>query len=106
MLTRFPVLLSSLQHASCVVQPTALPFSTDELFDMVHNCGLNQFATHLSRHFQNARLNPKVLTLLASLDEVLTAGISLPNEDQEWAYRNGIKLRVRSAPRSRGIARF
>ena len=103
------VLLGSLQHASCVIQPTKLPFSTDELLDMVYHCGLNrlnQFATHLSSHFRNCRLNPKAVAMLASFDEVLYSGLALPVEDQDWAYRNGIRLRVRSAPVSRVIASF
>ena len=103
------VLLGSLQHASCVIQPTKLPFSTDELFDMAHHCGLNrlnQFAAFLSSHFRNCRLNPKAVAMLASFDEVLYGGQALPVEDQDWAYRNGIRLRVRSAPVSRVIASF
>ena len=98
-LNHFSVLIGSLQHGSCVIQPTKISFSTDELFDMVHRCGLNrlnQFATFLATHLRNSRLNPKVLSLLANLDEVLYSGLPLPREEEEWAYRNGINLRVRS----------
>jgi hypothetical protein len=96
-LTFFAVLLGSLQHGSCVIQPTKIAFSTDELFDMVHRCGLNrlnQFATFLVSHLRNSRLNPKVLSLLVSLDEVLYSGLPLAREEEEWALHNGINLTV------------
>ncbi|KAJ7619138.1 hypothetical protein DFH06DRAFT_1144364 [Mycena polygramma] len=43
--------------------------------------------------FERQRLDPKLLSLLTSLDEVLYSGMPLAREEEEWAYRNGIKLR-------------
>lgn len=55
---------------------------------------LNQFAAFLCNHFRKARMDPKLLSLIAGLDEVLYSGMPLPREDEEWAYRNGINLKV------------
>lgn len=89
----------SLQHGTCVIQPTQISFSSEELVAMVHRCGLNrlnQFAAFLANHLRASRLDPKLLSLLSSLDEVLYSGMPLAREEEEWAYRNRIKLRVRS----------
>jgi hypothetical protein len=50
----------------------------------------------LASHLRASRQDPKLLSLLLSLDEVLYSGMPLAREEEEWAYRNGIKLRVRS----------
>lgn len=67
---------------------------------MVHRCGLNrlnQFAAFLCNHLRASRMDPKFLSLLTNFDEVLYSGMPLAREEEEWAYRNGIKLRVRSS---------
>ncbi|KAJ6610106.1 hypothetical protein B0H10DRAFT_1954146 [Mycena sp. CBHHK59/15] len=90
------VLIGSLQHGSSVIQPTQILFSSEELVAMVHQCGLNrlnQFAAFLAMHIRNAKSDPKLLQVLSSMDEVLYSGMPLPREEEEWAYRNGIKLR-------------
>ena len=95
--TVFIVFLGSLQHGSCTIQPTKIDFSSGELIDMIRRCGLNrlnQFASFLTKHIQNSRRNSKLLNLLRSLDEVLSSGLPLAHEEEEWAYRNGIKLKV------------
>lgn len=93
------VLLGALQHGSCVIQPTKIAFSSEELTDMVHRCGLNrlnQFPTFLAIHLRNSRQNSHLLTLLRNLDEVMYSGLPLDREEEEWALANGINLRVRS----------
>ncbi|CAK5280265.1 unnamed protein product [Mycena citricolor] len=90
------MLIGSLQHGSCVIQPTQIGFSAEELCAMVHRCGLNrlnQFAAFLASHLRASRTDPKLLSLLCGLDEVLYSGMPLPREEEEWAYRSGIKLR-------------
>ena len=94
---QFPVLIGTLQHGSCVIQPTAIGFSSEELIDMIRRCGLNrlnQFASFLSVHFRNARQDAKLLSMLLSLDDVLYSGLPLSQEDEQWALNIGIKLRV------------
>ncbi|KAF8991326.1 hypothetical protein BDQ17DRAFT_1370992, partial [Cyathus striatus] len=76
--------IGTLQYGSCVVQPTATNFSSDELIDMIVRCGLNrlnQFPTFLVNHFRKAREDPKLLSMLASLDDILYSGLALPREE-------------------------
>jgi acyl-coenzyme A synthetase/AMP-(fatty) acid ligase len=91
------VLLGSLQHGSCTVQPPRIDFSPDELVDMIHRCALNrllQFASFLANTLRSAKGDPKLLALLRDLDQVTYSGAALPRDEEVWAYRNGIKLRV------------
>ncbi|KAF8182898.1 hypothetical protein BJ912DRAFT_977046 [Pholiota molesta] len=88
--------IGTLQHGSCVIQPTVIGFSSEELVDMIVRCGLNrlnQFAAFLMRHFNTARQDPKVLSLLQNLDDVCYSGMALPYEDEQWAIKSGIRLR-------------
>ncbi|KAF8622881.1 hypothetical protein AX15_006646 [Amanita polypyramis BW_CC] len=90
------MLLGSLQHGSCVIQPSKINFSSEELIDMIERCSLNrlnQFATFLSSHLRNSRGDNKLLAKLQDLDEVLHTGLPLSRDDEEWAIRNGIKLK-------------
>jgi acyl-CoA synthetase (AMP-forming)/AMP-acid ligase II len=91
------MLMGSLQNGACVIQPTTISFSSEELIRMVESCGLNrlnQFAAFLAMQLRAARKNPALLSLLAGLDEVLYSGMPLPREEQEFALQNNIKLRV------------
>ncbi|TBU61980.1 acetyl-CoA synthetase-like protein [Dichomitus squalens] len=90
------MLMGFLQHGSCTVQPTQLPFSSVELLDMIRRCGLNrlnQFASFLGTHLRNARSNPALLAALKSLDELLYTGLPLAAEEEAWAYANGILIK-------------
>ena len=89
--------IGTLQHGSCVIQPTSINFSSEELIDMIRRCGLNrlnQFASFLSGHFRNACQDAKLLLMLLSLDDVLYSGLPLSQEEEQWALKSGIKLRV------------
>jgi hypothetical protein len=91
------VLIGSLQHGACTIQPTQVSFSSDELADMVRRCSLNrlnQFATFVAIHLRNSRSDTKLLDLLKSLDEVLYSGLTLGKEEEGWAYKNGIQLKA------------
>jgi len=89
-------LIGHLQHNSCILQPRANPFTSDQLTEMIHEGGLNRlniFGSFLTTHLRNSRLDPKLLGMLTSLDEVLYTGLPLPREEEAWAYGHGIKLR-------------
>lgn len=65
--------------------------------DMIRRCGLNrlnQFAAFLANHLRTSRTDKNLLNTLIGLDEVLYSGLPLPRDEEEWAYKNGIKLRV------------
>ena len=98
------VLLGAMQHGTCTIQPSKIAFDADELSWMVNKCGLNrlnQFATFLAANLVVARSNPKVAAIFQSLDEVLYSGLPLAVEEENWAYKNGVKLRVRTGIRIR-----
>lgn len=66
---------------------------------MIRRCGLNrlnQFAAFLAMQLRASRDDPKLLSMLSSLDEVLYSGMPLSQEEQDWAFRNNVNLRVSS----------
>jgi hypothetical protein len=66
--------------------------------DMIVRCGLNrlnQFATFLGNHLRASRQNPTLLSMLMGLDDVVYSGLPLPREEEQWAFKHGIKIRVR-----------
>lgn len=88
--------VGALAHGSCIIQPTKIAFSSEELTDMVQRCRLtrlNQFSTFLTTHLRNARQDPKLFTTLRNLDEILFSGLPLPHDEEEWAYRNELPMR-------------
>lgn len=90
------MLLGSLQHGSCTIQPTKIVFSSRELMEMVTRCRLNrlnQFATFLVTHLRASRTDAKLLATLQGLDEVLYSGLALPQEDEAYAYQHNIPLK-------------
>ena len=66
---------------------------------MIKRCGLNslnQFGAFLSMRIRQCKEDEtalKPVSLLTGLDEVLICG-AFPREDEEWIFKNGIKLRV------------
>ena len=90
------MLMGFLQHGSCTVQPSSLPFPSAELLDMIHRCGLNrlnQFASFLGAHLRAARTDPKLLAALQSLDELLYTGLALNPDEEAWAHEKGILIK-------------
>jgi hypothetical protein len=84
-------------RGGCMVQPTTMPFSSEELMDIIDRCGLNQlnqFSSYFSRHLQRSRNDEKMLFSLRKLVDVRCGGLAMLQEDAEWAYQNGIKFRV------------
>ncbi|KAF8154247.1 hypothetical protein B0H34DRAFT_800120 [Crassisporium funariophilum] len=88
--------IGTLQHGSCVIQPTTIAFSSEELVDMIRRCGLNrlnQFASFLGNHIRNARSDAKLLSMLSNLEDVVYSGLPLSQEEEQWGLKNGIKIR-------------
>lgn len=58
---------------------------------------LHQFGAPLAARLRAAKQDPtgKLLSLLAGLDEALYTGLSIPQEELDYAYRHDIPLRVR-----------
>ncbi|KAI6162281.1 hypothetical protein EDD17DRAFT_1777070 [Pisolithus thermaeus] len=62
------MLIGSLQHGTCTVQATRQGFSSEELLDMIQRS-------------------------LRHLDEILYSGLPLDRDDEDWAYKNGLKMK-------------
>jgi hypothetical protein len=66
--------------------------------DMIVRCGLNrlnQFASFLGNQLRASRQDSRLLSMLVSLDDVVYSGLPLPREEEQYAYKHGIKIRVR-----------
>jgi acyl-coenzyme A synthetase/AMP-(fatty) acid ligase len=80
---------------SCVIQPSSLTFSTDELKDMIRRCSLTtlcQFPSLFSAHLAQARNDSELLALLQGLDCAFLAGMTSSQSDVNWCVEKGIKL--------------
>ena len=91
------VLIGSLYHGSCTIQPTSIAFSPEELLDMIARCGLNrlkQFATFLGHNLRASKADPKLLQALIQLDEAQYSGLALGREEGAWGFQNGINVQV------------
>ncbi|OBZ77940.1 hypothetical protein A0H81_02861 [Grifola frondosa] len=78
------MLAGALQHGNCTVQYTSSVFSSAELADMVHRCGLTrmaQFPTYIATHLRATRCDPKLRAILQGLDEILVSGLSMSDMD-------------------------
>ncbi len=91
------VLRGSLQHGTCTLQPSKQAFSSNKLSLMIQDCGvncLNQFAMFLAQHLCNSQQNLRLLALMQMLNDALYSGLALPQEEEEWACGNRIRLHV------------
>ncbi|KAF5356475.1 hypothetical protein D9757_012473 [Collybiopsis confluens] len=90
------LLICLMQYGTCLVQPRRMPFSAEELMDMIKYCHLNrlwQFSAFFSAHLRVARKNPELLSMLVNMEEITTAGMALSQEDEAFAYSVGINLK-------------
>ncbi|KAJ7597639.1 hypothetical protein C8J56DRAFT_325130 [Mycena floridula] len=91
------ILLGSLQHGTCTVQPTnTMTYDSAEFVEMVVKLKLNrlnQFPSFLSHRLTEAKQDPKLLSILTQLDQVLYTGMPLPAAIQDFAYKSGIPLK-------------
>lgn len=87
--------VGAIENAACMVQSTQQGYTSEELLDMIHRCGvtrLNIFPPFLANHLRNSRKDQLVLTALQGLDEILIAGLAMSDDDQQWVQSHGIKL--------------
>ncbi|CAA7266896.1 unnamed protein product [Cyclocybe aegerita] len=69
--------------------------STSEIVSMITTCGVNRlalYATFLSSYIKAAQKDPAVTAALVSCRQILHTGVSLPEEDEEWAIQNGLRV--------------
>ena len=90
------MLMGAIQHGSCTIQPAKVPYGVDEFMDMFKLCGLNRiniYSPPLTSLLRQAKENRQLFDALTGLNEVLYSGLALPQDEEDWAYRNGIRLK-------------
>lgn len=93
---QFYGIIGSMKNGSCMVQPSTIPFSSDEFANMVAQCGVTtliQFPPHYALHLKRARQDPKFLAILQKLDCTVLIGMLLDRDEMDWCLKQGIKLR-------------
>ncbi|KAH7141672.1 acetyl-CoA synthetase-like protein [Dactylonectria macrodidyma] len=88
-------LVAFVDRGGCMVLPTKIPFSSDELRDMVKNCGLNilnMFSSFLGDLIQEARQDPALLATLRAFTACSHGGLPLEFDDETWAREQGVTL--------------
>lgn len=86
-----------MQHGAATLIPSRPGFSSEELINMINTCGLNrlnQIPSFLITHIKNARTNSTLLQKMKGLGEILYCALDLPREYEDWAYGNGLPIRV------------
>ncbi|KIL59801.1 hypothetical protein M378DRAFT_14552 [Amanita muscaria Koide BX008] len=87
--------LGCLYTGSCIVRPSKMRFSTEELLNMVNVCGLNHMTTYgtwLAPHIQAAKKDPVALKLLQEMRTVSYGGVPISIADDDWCFQNDIPL--------------
>ncbi|KAJ3506197.1 hypothetical protein NLJ89_g7003 [Agrocybe chaxingu] len=87
--------MAALYHGFCTVQSSSMAASTSEIVAMITTCGVNRlalYATFLSSYIKAAQRDPAVTAALASCRQILHTGVSLPEEDEEWAIQNSLRI--------------
>ncbi|KIL54704.1 hypothetical protein M378DRAFT_737401 [Amanita muscaria Koide BX008] len=72
--------LGCLYTGSCIIRPSKMRFSTEELLNMVNVCGLNHMTTYgtwLVPHIQAAKKDPIALKLLREMRTVSYGGVPI-----------------------------
>lgn len=75
--------------------PTEIPYSNEELRQIIKQCGLtrlNMFPTFLSNALHEARRDASLLKALQGLEYILYGGGALDPTDEAWACSQGLHL--------------
>ncbi|KAF9077888.1 acetyl-CoA synthetase-like protein [Rhodocollybia butyracea] len=95
-MAQFSALISAIYHTSCMVQYKSGEPSTSELVDIINRCKTNKlflFPHFLKKHIRASYMDPETLHALSSVDEIVYGGGSFgSDEEEEWAWKNGINL--------------
>ncbi|KAL6407600.1 hypothetical protein AUP68_08619 [Ilyonectria robusta] len=88
-------LMSFVDRGGCIVMPTKIPYSSQELQQMAKTCGiniLNMFASFLGDFIRESRKDPALLATLQAFRACSHGGLPLATEEESWAREKGIKL--------------
>ncbi|KAF5362927.1 hypothetical protein D9758_007080 [Tetrapyrgos nigripes] len=82
-------------YGGCMIMPSTLSFSTQELLNMIKCCGLNrlsQYSMLMQPVLERARREPEFFQTLKGLRSVLYGGTSLAPEIELWAHQSGLAM--------------
>ncbi|EEU38679.1 uncharacterized protein NECHADRAFT_95150 [Fusarium vanettenii 77-13-4] len=89
------LLIDAICRGSCFVLPTEIPYSNDELRQIIDQCGLtrlNMFPAFLSNVLHEARRDASLLKALQGLEYIMYGGSALDPTDEAWACSQGLHL--------------
>ncbi|CDO77060.1 hypothetical protein BN946_scf184473.g4 [Trametes cinnabarina] len=91
----FHISLGCIYTGACLVQSSSASIPAQEFVGMTRACGLNRlavYATFLSKLIKAAKEDDAVQNALKGLHDIVHTGVSLPKEDEEWAFKNGLTV--------------
>ncbi|KAF9061236.1 acetyl-CoA synthetase-like protein [Rhodocollybia butyracea] len=95
-MAQFGGLIGIIYRTSCTVQYRSGHPSTSEIVDNINRCQTKQLFAYphfLREYIRASRTDPETLRALSSVDSIIYIGSGLgSDEDEEWAWRNGINL--------------
>ncbi|KAM0420436.1 hypothetical protein ACHAPT_011728 [Fusarium lateritium] len=89
------LLIDSICRGGCFVLPTEIPYSSQELQQIVDQCGLtrlNMFPAYLSNVLHDARRDASLLKALQGLEYIMYGGSALDPTDEAWACSQDLHL--------------
>ncbi|KAJ4319804.1 hypothetical protein N0V84_006185 [Fusarium piperis] len=89
------LLIDSICRGGCFVLPTEIPYSNEELRQIIDQCGLtrlNMFPAFLSNVLHEARRDVSLLKALQGLEYIMYGGSALDPTDEAWACSQGLHL--------------
>ncbi|KAF8517758.1 acetyl-CoA synthetase-like protein [Hysterangium stoloniferum] len=90
---QFCQFISQFPYGPCHIL-VRLDFPSNVLIQMVEQCGLTKlsiFSNRLTKHLKNAHSDPRLLSVLQSIEINCTGG-QVPKNDIDWAYENGLHV--------------
>ncbi|RKL11925.1 hypothetical protein BFJ70_g16364 [Fusarium oxysporum] len=88
-------LIALVDRGGCMVLPTSIPYSVNELKRMVKECKittLNMFSSFMADVIRQARKDPEVLAMLQHFDACTHGGLPLDEKEGAWAREQGVNL--------------
>jgi hypothetical protein len=95
------VVFLAIQRRACVIQPSTIAYSTQELLELSDTQGLNRlfsFSPYLKPHLDKAKSDERTLDCLRGMRQIIYSGVPLDDSVVGWAFESGIPLMVSTGP--------
>ncbi|THU93677.1 acetyl-CoA synthetase-like protein [Dendrothele bispora CBS 962.96] len=87
--------LGCVLYGGCMIMPSTLSFSTEELLNMIKCCGLNrlcQYSMMMQPALERAQREPEFFQTLKGMRTIMYGGTSLAPEMELWAHESGLNM--------------